>query len=221
MPDQAEEQAFPDTFGQVLARLDRVWSKVENASNLAAGLLIFALMLLGVVQIVLRTVFRSPLFGYIDIVEISMVGFAVLSIAYVQRVGGHVRMELVLGRLRGRALWLVESAACFAALVIVAILIPSSFEHFQRAFVFGDSTIDIELVTWPSKLVVPIALSILLVRLSMQLFAYMRLVLNPELPHVAIPVIRDTQAMAADEVLASKDDMDSRETEDTQHGRLP
>ena len=40
-----------------------------------------------------------------------MVGFAVLAIAFVQRVGGHVRMELVVARFRGRALWIAEPPA--------------------------------------------------------------------------------------------------------------
>ena len=89
-----------DTFGRQLGRVDRMLGLLENGLNLLAGGLIFALMLLGVAQIVLRTVFDAPIFGYIDIVEVSMVGFAVLSIAFVQRVGGHVRMELVIGRLQ-------------------------------------------------------------------------------------------------------------------------
>ena len=93
-----------DLFGRVLASCDRALGIVENGLNLVAGALIFVLMLLGVAQIVMRTVFSAPIFGYIDIVEVAMVGFAVVSIAYVQRVGGHVRMELLISRLKGR--WL-------------------------------------------------------------------------------------------------------------------
>ena len=96
-------------------------------------------MFLGVVQIVLRTVFRAPIFGYIDIVEIAMVGFAVLAISYVQRVGGHVRMELLVAKLNGRAHWLAETIGSLLGIFIVAVLIPYSYDHFQRAFDFGDS----------------------------------------------------------------------------------
>ncbi|MDH3968481.1 MAG: TRAP transporter small permease, partial [Rhodospirillales bacterium] len=91
-----------DLFGRRLARADGLLARVENGLNLFAGVLIFGLMLLGVAQIVLRTAFRAPIFGYIDIVEVSMVGFAVLAISFVQRVGGHVRMELLVSRLTGR-----------------------------------------------------------------------------------------------------------------------
>ncbi|MYD43164.1 MAG: TRAP transporter small permease [Gammaproteobacteria bacterium] len=189
-----------DPTGPLLVTLDRFVGKAENAFNLVAGGLIFGLMVLGVVQIVMRTVFSSPILGYIDIVELSMVGFAVLAIAFVQRVGGHVRMELVIQVLRGRTLWFFEALGSCLAIFIVAVLIPYSFDHFQRAFQFGDSTIDLELATWPAKLVVPMALSLLLVRLVIQLAGYTRLFVNPRLPPLAIPALKRPEEVAAAEI---------------------
>ena len=189
-----------DAFGRGLGRIDRALGRVENALNLFAGGLVFALMLLGVAQILLRVAFDAPIFGYIDIVEVSMVGFAVLSIAFVQRVGGHVRMELVLSRLRGRALWLVEAGGALVAAFIVAVLIPYSYMHFARAFSFGDSTIDIELPTWPAKLVVPVALALLLLRLLVQCAGYMRLARHPHHAPVAVPVLQDAATQARREI---------------------
>ncbi|MYE10261.1 MAG: TRAP transporter small permease [Gammaproteobacteria bacterium] len=195
-----------DGFGRVLDAADRLLGGVENGLNLLAGVLIFALMLLGVVQIVLRTVFSAPIFGYIDVVEVAMVGFAVLSIAFVQRVGGHVRMEMLVGKLAGRAKWLVEALGTGLAAFIVAVLIPYSWAHFERAFEFGDSTIDIELVTWPAKLVVPVALSVLLLRLAVQFGGYVRLAAAPQLEPVAVPSIQDAAERAQQEILLSEGD---------------
>ena len=195
-----------DLLGRFLTHVDRVLGRVENAFNLVAGVLIFALMLLGVAQIVLRVAFDSPIFGYIDIVEVSMVGFGVLSIAFVQRVGGHVRMELLVSRLRGRALWLAEAAGVLVAALIVAVLIPYSYRHFERAYLFGDSTIDIELATWPAKLVVPVALGLLLLRLVAQLVGYLRLTMHPRLEPVAVPISKDAAAQAREEMERSGGD---------------
>ena len=195
-----------DAFGRGLGRIDRALGRVENVFNLFAGGLVFALMLLGVAQILLRVAFDAPIFGYIDIVEVSMVGFAVLSIAFVQRVGGHVRMELVLSRLRGRALWLVEAGGALAAAFIVAVLIPYSYMHFARAFSFGDSTIDIELPTWPAKLVVPVALALLLLRLLVQCAGYMRLARHPHRAPVAVPVLQDAATQARREIALAAGD---------------
>ena len=189
-----------DGLGRAIGRADRALGVVENGLNLCAGLLIFALMLLGVVQIILRAAFRAPIFGYIDVVETAMVGFAVLSIAFVQRVGGHVRMELVVARLTGRWRWGVEAFGTGLAAFIVAVLIPYAYQHFQRAFEFGDSTIDIELATWPAKLVVPAALAVLLARLIVQLAAYLRLAVNPDLMPVAAPSVKGAEERAAEEI---------------------
>ena len=167
---------------------------------MAAGLMIFALMLMGMLQIVLRTVFRDPIYGYIDIIEVGMIAFAMFSISYVMREGGHVRMELLVGFLKGRALWIAEVIGVLTALIITAILIPYSWTYFHRAWSFGDSTIDIELSTWPAKLVVPMMLCVLLVRLLIQLAGYTRLAVNPDLAPVAVPVLKTVEQQAEEEV---------------------
>ena len=189
-----------DVFGRFLERVDSLLNRLESRLNLIAGLIVFALMFLGVIQIVLRTVFRAPIFGYIDIVEVAMVGFAVLAISYVQRVGGHVRMELLVAKLRGRAHWLAETLSTMLGIFIVGVLIPYSYSHFQRAFNIGDSTIDIEIVTWPPKLIVPLALSVLMIRMWIQLGGYIRLSVNPALEPVAVPLLKDVEEIAEEEI---------------------
>ena len=189
-----------DGFGRFLDRADSLLNLLESRLNLVAGLIVFALMFLGVIQIVLRTVFRTPIFGYIDVVEVVMVGFAVLAISYVQRVGGHVRMELLVARLRGRAHWLAETLSTMLGIFIVGVLIPYSYYHFERAFNIGDSTIDIEIVTWPAKLIVPLALSVLMTRMWIQLGGYIRLSLNPALEPVAVPLLKDVEEIAEEEI---------------------
>ncbi|MDX1715568.1 MAG: TRAP transporter small permease [Anderseniella sp.] len=189
-----------DRLGRFLARADRIWSPLEDALNLFSGILIFALMLMGMVQIVLRVVWRNPIYGYIDIIEVGMIAFALFSISYVMREGGHVRMELLVSNLKGRALWIAELLGVAVAFVITAILIPYSWTYFHRAWSFGDSTIDIELSTWPAKLVVPVMLSVLLVRLLIQLAGFLRLSMNPDLPPVAVPVLKSVEQQAEEEI---------------------
>lgn len=196
-----------DGFGKFLDRADTLLGALELRLNLIAGLIVFALMFLGVVQIVLRTVFRQPIFGYIDIVEIAMVGFAVLAISYVQRVGGHVRMELLVARLTGRVHWIAEAVSTLLGIFIVGVLIPYSYFHFERAFNIGDSTIDIEIATWPAKLIVPVALSVLMIRLWIQFGGYIRLSANPALEPVAVPLLKDVEEIAEEEIRQAAEDV--------------
>ena len=203
-----------------LTRADRLLTTLENGLNLFGGGVVFALMFLGVAQIILRNVFAAPLLGYIDLVEISMVAFAVLAISFVQRVGGHVRMELLISRLKGRAYWIAEAIGTSLAGFIVAVLIPYSYDHFERAWSFGDSTIDIDLPTWPAKLIIPFALSVLFVRLLIQLLGYLRLAANPALTPIAVPLIQSVEAQAEDEILHAEENTDHQSTSERGGGKV-
>ena len=130
---------------------------LEDLLNAVSATSIIVLMLLAVIQVVGRKVFNAPIFGYIDWVEQIMVLFAFIGVAYCQREGGHVRMELVITNFRHRLLWLVEVIGIVIGLFIIGILIFTSFDHFLRAYEIGDSTINAELPVWPAKLVIPIA----------------------------------------------------------------
>lgn len=193
----------PDVPGRILYYSDLLLKPLEIALTFLGGALVFALMCIGMVQIILRNLFDAPIFGYIDIVEFAMVGFALLAISYVQREGIHVRMEIVVGALKGRALWMLELLNTTLAVFIISVLIPYTYSHFNRAFQFGDSTIDIELPTWPGKLAVPIALSVLLIRLLIQWFGFARLVASPQAVPVAVPLIKSVEEAAEEEIGAT------------------
>ncbi|MHC8510282.1 MAG: TRAP transporter small permease subunit [Rhodospirillales bacterium] len=160
--------------GSVLSRADRLLFRVEKALNLAAGVTIFALMLLAVAQILGRKLFNAPVTGFIDLVEIAMAAFAFLGAAYCQRLGGHVRMDILIGRMRGRALWAMELFGVLLMLALTLLLTIGSWLHFKRAYDFGDSSIDIALPLWPAKLLVPVALALLALRLLVQAWGYAR-----------------------------------------------
>lgn len=173
---------------------------VEDVANLLAALAIFVLMVLGSLQILLRTVFNSPLPGYIDMVELSMASMAFLGAAYCQRLGAHIRMEILIGRFRGRALYGMEIIGTLLALFIIGVLIYYGWGHFMRAYTLGDSTIDAEYPVWPSKLLVPIAFGIWWIRLLVQLLGSIRLFIDPGLEPVGIAKIQTVAEHAADEI---------------------
>ena len=68
-------------------------------------------MWLTMAEVLGRRLFNSPVPGAIDYIEIGMVAFAFMGAAYCQRLGGHVRMDLLVGNLKGRVLWAVEALA--------------------------------------------------------------------------------------------------------------
>ncbi len=186
--------------GGLLDRLDRKLMPIEDLANLVAAFAIMALMVLGVLQIVLRTLFNKPITGYIDLVELSMASMAFLGAAYCQRLGSHIRMEMLVGRLRGRTLWAVEAFGLAVALFIIGVLIYYSWGHFMRAYTLGDTTIDAEFPVWPSKLLVPVAFSIWFARLAVQFIGALRLVVDPHRAPTGVTVIKDVAEQAQDEI---------------------
>lgn len=206
--------------GSRLSRADRALFRVESWLTLAGGIVVFALMLLAVSQILGRKLFNMPVPGFIDWVEQAMAVFAFLGVAYCQRLGGHIRMDILIGRLKGRALWLAEFASTFVMLMLTMILIVGSWRHFQRAFDWSapgysrDSSIDIALPLWPAKLLVPVALTILALRLILQLWAYWRAIRHPDDQPVGVPMIENAAEVAAREaetVQGVEDDMRGRD----------
>ncbi|ASP36117.1 TRAP transporter small permease subunit [Labrenzia sp. VG12] len=180
-------------------RFDGWLGHVENAFNMFAAFSILALMLLAVAQVVGR-IFNAPVPGFIDITEQAMAIFAFAGVAYCQRVGGHIRMEIVLGKLSGRTLYIFEMIGVILIAFTVALLVWGSWYHFERALNIGDSTMDIRLPTWPSKLMVTIALSLLFLRLLMQIYGYARLVAHPDREPIAVPVIEGVEEHAKHEI---------------------
>ena len=183
-----------------LSRFDAWYGRLEAALNFIAGVAIFVLMLVGVFQVVGRTFFNTAIYGYIDYIEQSTAIFAFLGVAYCQKVGGHIRMEILLTLMPRRLLWWVEAFGVVVALIIVTVLIDGSYDNFLRAYELGDSTMDIQLPVWPSKLLVPIALGTLWLRLALQLAGYLRLAFHPQAEPVGVPTLHTPEEMAREEI---------------------
>ena len=178
----------------LLSRLDRMLVPLERFCALISGLAVFSLMFLAAYSVTGRKFFASPMMGYVDYIEAAMPIIAIMGVAYVQRDGTHVRMDMLVSALKGRVLWFFELISVLLILLLITALTWGAWEHFDRSFDCArplcsrDSSIDIGLPIWPSKLVVPIAFAILTLRLLLQAWGYGRaLILGREYP-VAVPL---------------------------------
>lgn len=191
--------------GSLLSRLDRHLLALEQFLALLSGIAVFSLMVLAVISVGGRNAFNAPLPGYVDWIEQAMPLIAFLGISYVQRDGGHIRMDIVIARLQGRVLWLFELISVLLILVLMLALVWGSWSHFGRSIDFHapmwsrDSSIDIGIPLWPAKLLAPVAFAVLCLRLCLQVWGYGRaFVLGLDAP-VGVPMIQDAAAQAAAE----------------------
>ncbi|WP_323779080.1 TRAP transporter small permease [Leisingera sp.] len=191
--------------GSLISRLDQRLLKAERLLALLSGIAVFSLMMLAVVSVGGRNAVNAPLPGYVDWIEQIMPLIAFMGIAYVQRNGGHIRMDIVIGALRGRAMWLFEMISVVLIFLLIAALVWGSWSHFLRSFDFAapwwsrDSSIDIGIPIWPAKLLAPVAFAVLGLRLMLQIWGYGRaLVLGLDTP-VAVPLVQSAAEQAAAE----------------------
>ncbi|MGB0410669.1 MAG: TRAP transporter small permease subunit [Pikeienuella sp.] len=191
--------------GSTLSRLDLQLYKLERVFALVSGVAVFSLMILAVVSVGGRNSMNMPLPGYVDWIEQAMPLIAFMGVSYTQRDGGHIRMDILVGKLKGRWLWMAEFTTCFFMLILMVLLVWGSYSHFLRSFDFAaplwsrDSSIDIGIPIWPAKLLAPVAFSLLCVRLCLQLWGYGRAIgQNAERP-VAVPLVKDAAEQAAEE----------------------
>lgn len=182
-----------------LSKADQLFFKLESFLTLIGGFIIFLLVFLAVTNILGRWLFNYPVDGYIDWVEQTMAFFAFLGIAFTQRQGGHIRMDIIVGALKGRFLWFAELVSTTMMLLLTLVLIYGSYLHFLRAYTIGDTSFDINLPVWPAKLVVPVALAVLALRLILQIWGYFRALKSGSLEPVAVPLVEDAATVAAKE----------------------
>ncbi len=185
-----------------LSRFDRALFRLESTLNLFGGLTIFMLVGLAVVHVLSRKFLNAPVPGFVDWTEQFMAIFAFLGLAYTQREGGHIRMDILVGALKGRRLWLAEWLSTLFMLLLTTVLIYGTYFHFDRSFDLSaplfsrDSSIDIALPLWPAKLLVTVSMCLLWLRLVLQLWAYGRAFANNETRPVAVPLIESAAEVA-------------------------
>ncbi len=188
------------TDDSTLSRIDQVLLRVERTFGLISGLGVFSLMVLAVVSVSGRNGFNAPLPGYVDWIEQAMPLIAFMGASYVMREGGHIRMDILVGSLRGRALYVVELVTTLAILLLMVLLVWGTWSHFQRSFDFAapmwsrDSSMDIALPIWPAKLIAPVAFALLSIRLCLQVWAYGRAIATGR--PIGVPLIADAALQA-------------------------
>lgn len=195
----------------LLSTFDRYLYCVETALALTGGLGVMALIVLAVTSVGGRNFLNQPIPGYVDWIEQAMPLIACIGISYCQGLGGHIRMNMFIGRLRGRVLWTAAFVGTLLILALIVLLIRGSWAHFERSFDWTapywsrDSSLDLRLPLWPAKLLVPVALAVLGLRLSLQLWGYGRAFLSKSEQPVAVPLIEDVSTVAAREARSVSD----------------
>jgi len=112
-----------------------VGSAINSVSwgfGLLAGTLTVAMMLAVTYEVLARYVFRNPTDWVLTVTEMMLAACAFLGAAYTLRVGGHVRIDLVVNRLRPRVRGILSTITSIIALTYCAVVTWQGWLLFLR-----------------------------------------------------------------------------------------
>lgn len=120
MDTSSMEPTAPRAATHPLRRaIDALETAICTIGALALAIMAFALG----VAIISRYVFDRPIPGVYDIVQLSMIWVVFLSLAYTQRMGHHIQIELITSRVSPRARTIMRLAThlvCFLFFLIMS-----------------------------------------------------------------------------------------------------
>ena len=147
---------------------------VEDWLNLVSVFIIMFLMFFATAEIIGRYVFNAPIPGHVEIVELIMAGIVFLGIAYTERVGGHIRMELFVNRvLKGRAYHIAEMITTALSLFVYIFIFIYTLRFALFALEINDVTPYINWPTWQSKLAISIGSFFLCIRFFIEFIQHL------------------------------------------------
>lgn len=122
---------------QLLNGLDRLLTLLTRAAALLAGLFILATAFIIVYEVVMRGLFHAPTEWVLEVSTylIIMAGFLGLAITF--RENAHVRVDLLAGRISGRARRLLELVTNFLAILLFLVFLTESTDLMTATYAYG------------------------------------------------------------------------------------
>lgn len=150
-----------------LSLANRAVSGLERISIFGASLCMVSMMLVVVLDVGMRYVFRAPLSWSYDLVaNFLMVGAALLAVSETFRHGGHVAVNLFRSRMSRNVRRWADAASALMVIPVLLAMVVTGWQSTVRAVV-RDETIP-GVVAWPmwaSYILVPLGIGLLLLRM--------------------------------------------------------
>ncbi len=147
-------------------KIARIFDGILNFCASFAGVLI-SLAILGIASdVALRYFFNSPIFGMIEVVEYSLLWITFLLAAWVLRREKHVKMDLVLKRLKPTAQSLVNIITSVLSAIAFLVMTWFAAALAWKSFTMGyPNFTPLAPPLWPIQVIVPIGSFLLFLQL--------------------------------------------------------
>lgn len=155
--------------------------KIIKVLGIIATASIIILMILTTADVVMRYIFGNPIKGAYEVSEMFFLTAVFLGLAYTQLFREHVNADLLVSRLSKHTNLILETIMLLLALFIYALFSWKGMEAFWSSFAEGEYRWGlIRIPLWPARLMVPLGVSVLCLRLIGEIIINFRKLLRKE-----------------------------------------
>lgn len=155
--------------------------KMAGFLNYCAMVAIALSILLTIVDATLRYGFSSGIPGSYHLSEFLLVAMIALPLARCQIIHSHIRIDILIHRIHGRSLHIIEFVTLVLAFILFAIATYTTGENAIIAFVKGDFERGIiNYPLWPVKSFIPIGVGVFCLALLLDIVHHAKGIVKPQ-----------------------------------------
>lgn len=160
---------------KLLAKANHIFERIINSLAIVAGVLI-AFMMFGIATDVgLRTFWNRPIPWMVEVVEYCLLWMTFLSAAWLLEREGHVKMGILLDRLKPRTQTLVNIVTSIIGVVACAILVwytaENTLNYFQTGHVLPTQR---RFIIYPIFVIIPIGGALISIQFLRRAHGYLK-----------------------------------------------
>jgi C4-dicarboxylate transporter, DctQ subunit len=150
--------------------LNNVARWINTACALTAEGLVFLLMLMVTLEIVGRHIFRTPIPGHVEMATLSLTVILYLGISYAQMESSHIRVDILISRIKGRKREALEALAAFLCLIPSVMMLLATARQARISVIGGEFVAGvINFPVWPGRCAVTFGFILLCFTLVIQI----------------------------------------------------
>jgi TRAP-type C4-dicarboxylate transport system permease small subunit len=179
------------------ARLRRAFDSLDGAVMFVGCAMLFALMLIVVVDVAMRYLINRPLeWSYEVISSYLMPGLFFFAVSHTLKANAHVSVDIVHNYLRTRVRYVFEAITTLVAIPVFAICTWASARvSWADIATHATATSGLAVPTWTISIMLPIGFGLLTLRLVLNAYGYLASLLTDR-QLLNLPVISGTEEFA-------------------------
>lgn len=152
-----------------------IYDKILNVLVIFATFLVIFDTVIVSIDVLMRSAFGTTWKGFFEIAEYSLLWMAFLGAAWLMRINGHVRVDLILSRMKPKPKVMINIISSIICALVFMVIIWYSAKITLHDYQVGFNLSS--LLTppkWPVEMIIPIGSFLLLIQLLRNIYEYLK-----------------------------------------------